>query len=131
MPERRVAEIVGVYRADGGVRGELAYVVGRLLGGAHCSLCDITHATVRRKPDWDALVRRLGVPVTLLHLNEMPPEVAALVARTTSPVVLVRDGDRLLEMLLDASGLDALGGSVAGFEAAVRDALARRGWSLP
>ena len=33
---------MGVYDADGGLLGELAYLTGRILGIAHCALCDIT-----------------------------------------------------------------------------------------
>ena len=57
-----VVEAVGVYAADGGVVGELTYVVGHLLGRTECSLCDVTHGPVRRKRAWDemaaVLVRR-------------------------------------------------------------------------
>ena len=73
-------EYVGVYHADGGVRGELTYMVVHLTGTVHCALCDITHSLVRRKPAWDAMVARLRVPFRPLHRNEMPPDVAAAVA---------------------------------------------------
>ena len=55
----RVGELVGVYHADGGLLGELRYAYGKVRGTAHCSLCDITHATVWR---WRAgtLRRRRG-----------------------------------------------------------------------
>lgn len=68
-----VREVVGVYHADGGLVGELRYVVGRMRGTVHCGLCDVTHSRVRRKASWDAMVERLGVPVRLLHLNAIPP----------------------------------------------------------
>lgn len=115
-------EIIGVYHADGGLVGEARYVIGRLLGTAHCSLCDITHSPVRRKGEWDALVDRLGVPVRLLHLNEMPPDVAVAVAEAGSPVVLGRGPDGALRVLLDGRTLDAMAGSVPAFESALRSA---------
>ena len=62
-PSDGVVELVGVYNADGGVAGEVRYVVGHLLGRAHCSLCDITHSPVRRKRAWDRMVGRTGCPV--------------------------------------------------------------------
>ena len=74
-----VVGLVGVYHARGGVRGEFAYAVGRLLGTSHCALCDITHATVGRKPAWDAMTARLGVPFELAHLDEVPGDVAAAI----------------------------------------------------
>ena len=41
--------IWGVYHADGGIVGELRYVFGKLIGTAHCALCDITHSYVSEK----------------------------------------------------------------------------------
>lgn len=44
-------QIVGIYNADGGWKGELRYALGLISGGEHCSLCDITHG-------WNPLGRR-------------------------------------------------------------------------
>jgi hypothetical protein len=118
--------LVGVYHADGGPLGEAKYVIGKLLGTAHCALCDITHSPVRRKPDWDRMVAGLGVPVELLHLNEMPPDVAAATARVGSPVVLARLSDGTVEPILRADELEVLGGSVEAFADALHAALAAR-----
>ncbi len=123
-----VTELIGVYHADGGPVGEAKYVLGKLLGTAHCALCDITHSPVRRKPRWDALVTRLGVPVTLVHLNEMPGDVAAATAVTGTPVVLARLSDGSLQRALGAQELDQLGGSVDDFETALLNSYARNGW---
>jgi hypothetical protein len=122
-----VVGLVGVYHADGGPIGEAKYVVGKLLGTAHCGLCDVTHSPVRRKPAWDAMVARLGVAVDLLHLNELPRDVAAQVRAHGSPLVLGRTLDGALHVLLEARQLDALGGSVPRFEAALRGAVGRSG----
>lgn len=122
VPAAPVA-LVGVYHARGGWRGETAYVVGKLLGTAHCALCDVTHSPVRRKPAWDAAVQRLGLPVELLHLDEQRPDVAAVTAASGTPVVLVRRADDTLEVLLAPAELETLGGSVEAFEAAARAAL--------
>ena len=54
-----ISELVGVYDANGGLLGEAAYVWGRLRGTTHCGLCDITHATVRRKAEWDRMAAGL------------------------------------------------------------------------
>lgn len=126
-----VTELIGVYHADGGPVGEAKYVLGKLLGTAHCALCDITHSPVRRKPQWDAMVALLGIPVTLLHLNELPAEVAAAVRSTGSPVLLARLSDGTLQAALSPAQLDSLGGSVARFEDSVRAAIAERAWQLP
>ncbi|MCU0262435.1 MAG: hypothetical protein MUF09_02025 [Candidatus Nanopelagicales bacterium] len=118
--------LVGVYHADGGPLGEAKYIVGKLLGTAHCALCDITHSPVRRKPDWDRMVAGLGVPFQLLHLNEMAPDVAAATARVGSPVVLARLSDGTIEPVLRADELEELGGSVEAFADALHAALAAR-----
>lgn len=105
-------EYIGVYHADGGIVGEAKYIVGHLLGRVHCSLCDITHSPVRRKREWDRFVTGLGVPFHLYHLNEMPPDVAAVVQTSGSPVVLVRDAGGV-RVILSAADLDQMDGSVA------------------
>ena len=51
---RDVTALTGVYQANGSLSGELRYVVGKLLGSAHCALCDITHGAVREKPGFVA-----------------------------------------------------------------------------
>jgi hypothetical protein len=76
-----------MYDADGGLLGEASYVWGKLRGTRHCGLCDITHSPVRRKPTWDRFVAELGLPFELLHLNEMPTDVASVVATAGAPVV--------------------------------------------
>lgn len=115
-------EIIGVYRADGGLVGEARYIVGKLLGSAHCSLCDITHSPVRRRRQWDDMVARATVPVRLLHLNELPADVAREVEVAGSPVVLVRDDEGGLTVLMDATALDGMAGSVPAFESTLRSA---------
>jgi len=119
-----IRELVGVYDADGGVTGELRYVVGHLLGRAECALCDITHGTVRRKPGWDAMVGGLGVPFTLVHRNERPPEIAAATGDVLPCVVAVTD--TAIVLLLDRDDLAACSGDVATFEAALTGAMRAR-----
>ncbi|GAA1055762.1 hypothetical protein GCM10017608_30660 [Agromyces luteolus] len=109
-------EYLGVYDADGGVRGELAYLVGHLLGTAECALCDITH-TWRRKPEWDGMVRRLGVPFVLRHRDEVTDAAASAVVEATGlPVVLGRDADGAWHPLLGRVDLERAEGRVAEFE---------------
>ncbi len=128
MDQDELRGLVGVYHADGGPIGEARYVLGRILGTAHCGLCDITHSPVRRKPAWDRMVAHVGVQFDLLHLNEMPADVAAATATHGSPAVLARLRDGSLHLALDAAALDAARGSVEVFAAALRQALAANGW---
>ncbi len=115
-----VTEYIGVYHADGGLLGEAKYVIGHLLGRTQCALCDITHSPVRRKREWDSFVAGLGVPFHLFHLNEMPAEVATVVADVGSPVVLAREGQGL-RVALGPADLARLDGSVAAFARAVAE----------
>ncbi len=118
-----VTRIIGIYHADGGPIGEARYVLGKLLGRAHCSLCDITHSPVRRKPEWDAMIGRLGIHVQLLHRNELAADAARVTASTGTPVVLGQTASGGLAVLLDAEELEGMHGSIADFEAALRRAL--------
>ena len=112
MEDRSVTRLVGVYDADGGLLGEAAYVWGKIRGTRHCALCDITHGPVRRKPAWDRMVADLGIPMDLLHLNEMPTDVRQAVAACGAPAVLLRTAAGLRPLVVGAE-LDTLDGSVA------------------
>jgi hypothetical protein len=111
---------LGIYDADGGVIGEVSYVVGHFLGRAECALCDITH-TWRRKPEWDAMAARLGVPFVLRHRNEVDDEVRDVIAGIALPVVLGRDASGW-RPLLGRAELEQAGGSVESFERMLRSA---------
>lgn len=109
-----------VYDADAGVRGEAAYVFGKLRG-RHCGLCDITHGTLREKPAFRDLACSLAVPVDVWHRNEQTPDVAAF-TRGITPCVVGRSAGGL-ELLLDADTLRAFHGDVDRFAAALARAL--------
>ena len=128
MSDTRVLRLVGVYDADGGVIGEARYVVAHLLGRLECSLCDITHGWVRRKPAFDALRDRLGVPFELVHRNERRADVAAATGDALPCVVGVIEAG--LVIVLAPGELQACGGSVDRFEHALRSALTARGMTL-
>ena len=122
MPEPVVA-LVGVYDADGGLAGELSYVVGHLLGRTECALCDITHGWLRRKPEWDAMSTRLPAPLRLVHRNETTEAERTASDRSGLPVVLGVRSDGSHTVVLGPSRLAELGGSVTRFERALLDAL--------
>ncbi|GIG54195.1 hypothetical protein [Demequina activiva] len=123
----QVTELAGVYDADGGVRGETAYVIGHLLGRAHCSLCDITHSPVRRKPAWDRMAATLPVPVRLLHRNELDADLADAIDGEPLALVAARvDGS--WSVLLDAADLDGLDGDVDRFRGLLLSRLRERRW---
>lgn len=119
-PPRR---IWGVYHADGGLVGELAYVVGKVRGTARCALCDVTHR-IRMKPQWKAFVANLDVPFRLVHLNEQP-EPLALKTRGRTPCVVAQTRAGF-EILIGPEALDAAEGSVERFAELLQDARASR-----
>jgi len=124
---RTVTSLIGVYDADGGVAGELRYVVGHLLGRAECSLCDITHGRLRRKAEFDDLRDRIGVPFDVVHRNERTPELAAATGALPC-VVAVTSGGR--DVVLGPDDLRECAGDVGRFERDLRDALRARGLTL-
>ena len=104
-----VTELIGVYHASGTLWGELSYWVGARLGRAHCSLCDVTHGTFRRKPGWSACESALAVPFVTYHLNDRPDDVAA-VSEDATPCVLARTSAGELRVLVGPEELEACGG---------------------
>jgi hypothetical protein len=119
----RIQELLGVYDADGGIRGELTYVWGRWRGTAHCSLCDLTHTTWRRKQEWDELVSRVPVPLRVAHRNELDPAERAAATGQPLPLLLGRDAAGW-RPVVGADRLDSLAGDLAGFETVLRELLA-------
>ena len=117
--------LLGVYRADGGLWGELRYLAAHYLRGESCSLCDITHSPFRRKAAWDAHVSALGIPFDLRHLNELDAREADAVG-DLAPCVLV-ESDGHLRMLVPDDELAALHGDVEGFFAVLGERLAQVG----
>ena len=103
----RIVRYLGVYDADGGIVGELRYVVGHLLGTAECALCDITHSPVRRKRTWDAMVARLDAPFDLRHRNELSDIEQPALTGTVLPVVVAELADGTWRTLLDVADLRA------------------------
>ncbi|MBN9643754.1 hypothetical protein ACFSSC_00440 [Corynebacterium mendelii] len=108
--ERIPGRVVGVYNANGGLKGELSYVIGKLKGTTHCGLCDITHGNSPvAKKSWKDTMACLPVDITTVHLNEMDSRTAALVNSSNAPAVvfLPDDQDTGDRILLDAAELDA------------------------
>ena len=100
-----IKRLVGVYDADGTVRGELAYLLGRARGTAHCALCDITHGRLRRRADFDAASEQLAVPLQLCHRDEID-ETVRLAANGRFPCVVAVGTDGAW-VVMDRDDLDA------------------------
>ncbi len=127
-----MVDLVMVYDADGGLAGELRYVIGHLRGTAECSLCDISHGRLRRKPEFVDMVERLefaGHRVEVHHRNEISAEQLA-VAADALPCVLGRDGadgaDGSWQIWVSAAELAACDGVVACLADKLDQAIANR-----
>jgi hypothetical protein len=123
MDQQKPVALVGIYNADGGLKGELKYFFGHLAGLAKCELCDITHSPVRRKAAFDELAKELksefGLDFALKHLNERS-ESETKASKAKEPCVLAQYADGSLGMFLDRQELRVVDGDVARFEAMVR-----------
>lgn len=121
-----MAKLIGIYNADGGWRGELAYVLGHLVGVAECALCDITHSPIRKKKAWKDMEKRiaddLGHQIVLLHRNETN-EAQRSASAGREPCVLIEGDDGGLSMIVDWNDLKVANGSVEVFERILRSKL--------
>ena len=119
---QQIERLVGVYDADGTLFGEVAYVVGHLLGRRSCALCDITHGGVRRRPAFDEAAATLGIPFDLVHRDERTPTLVALTDGALPCVVAEGSGDQVV--LVDRAALAACGKDPAALVSAIRSAAA-------
>ena len=126
--EATVLRLVGVYDAEGTLRGELSYWVGARLGRAHCALCDVTHGLLRERRDWRECREAMPVPFDTYHLDDQPPAVRDA-AQGVAPVVLAETAVGYV-VLLGPSQLEACSGSVASFSAALDRAVTGAGLSV-
>ena len=113
--------LIGVYDADGTLRGELTYFVKARVGAAHCSLCDITHGKVRERADWKSCREELPMPFVTYHRNDQPAEVRAA-AGGVAPVVVAETAEGM-RLLLGPAELEACAGSPTLLRAAIDRAL--------
>jgi hypothetical protein len=123
-----ITRLIGVYDADGGLRGELAYLAGKL-GGHHCSLCDITHSPIRRRREWDTYVGTLPVPFEVVHRNERSRAVQEATEGREACVIGECD-DGTIVFLLSNDDLTRAG-DVAGLASALGAALSASGLQWP
>ena len=122
---RQIIRLVGVYDADNTLRGEVSYWIGARLGRRHCSLCEITHGSVRQRPEWKACRAGLPVPFETFHRDDQPHAVRD-VAGARAPVVVAETVAGHV-LLLDPAALDACEGSIDRLVDAIEQAAARCG----
>ena len=124
-PTPRIVRLVGVYDADSTVRGELAYWIGARLGRRHCSLCEITHGSVRQRPEWKACQAELPVPFDTFHRNDQPDAIRAAAGGQAPAVVAETDTGHML--LLAPGDLESCDGSIDRLVDAIEQSAARLG----
>lgn len=111
--------LIGVYKADGGIVGELTYFFGHLVGVRSCSLCSISHSPVKKKSSFKALEQHLlaehGIAVRMIHLNERNDR-ERLASEGREPCMLLEYPDETISMFIDSSDLTALSGSVSSLK---------------
>jgi len=127
-PTARITRLIGVYDADHTVRGELSYWIGARLGRRHCSLCEITHGSFRRRPEWKKCQAGLPVPFDTFHRNDQPEPVCAGAGGQAPVVVAETDAGHVL--LLTPADLEACDGSIDRLTEAIAQAATRLhlGW---
>jgi len=111
--------LIGVYNADGGIVGEISYVLGHLIGIRSCSLCDISHSPIKKKAAFKELEQHLlsehGIMVRMIHLNERN-ECETKASEGREPCMLLEYPDQSISMFLDSTDLKALSGSVSSLK---------------
>ncbi len=111
--------LIGVYNADGGIVGEISYVLGHLIGIRSCSLCDISHSPINKKAAFKELEQHLlsehGIMVRMIHLNERN-ECETKASEGREPCMLLEYPDQSISMFLDSTDLKALSGSVSSLK---------------
>ncbi len=130
-PTQRIVRLIGVYDADSTLRGELSYWVGARLGSRHCSLCDITHGSVRQRPEWKTCQAGLPMPFDTYHRDDQPEPVRAAAEGRTPVVIAETDNGHVV--LLAAAELDACNGSIDRLVEAIEQSALDQGliWPAP
>jgi len=116
-----ISELIGIYHADGSAVGEMKYFFGKMVGRAHCSLCDITHGAFREKDKFKKIRENLGVAWSTVHLDERSPELKTFSEGMTPCVVgKTKKG---FALVLDAAELELCKKDPDAFEAKITSAL--------
>lgn len=114
-----IRRLIGIYNADGSLRGELTYLLAKLSGRAPCALCDITHNWVRPSRDFQQAVRELPVPFDFVH-SDTRSRPLRNASREGTPCV-VAETDAGLRVLLGPEEIERC----AGDPSALLDAILR------
>ncbi len=111
--------LIGIYKADGGIRGELSYFFGHLVGIRSCSLCSISHSPIKKKSSFRALELHLlaehKIAVRMLHMNERN-EREHKASQGREPCILLEYPDESISMFIDSAELSTISGNVSSLK---------------
>jgi hypothetical protein len=90
-------------------------------------LCEITHGSVRQRPEWKTCQAGLPVPFDTFHRNDQPDTIRAASGALAPVVVAETDAGHVL--ILTPGDLDACKGSIDRLVEAIEFGAARVGLS--
>ena len=124
-----IERLIGVYDADGTLRGEVAYWIGARLGRRHCSLCDVTHGTFTEKTAWKRCRSSLPVSFDTYHRDDQPDDVRRA-SGNMAPVVIAETSTGFV-VLLDDTRISSVGGDPSRLVALISEAVDTAGLDWP
>lgn len=127
--DRQIIRMIGVYDADGTLRGEVAYWIGARLGRRHCSLCEVTHGLFTEKNEWKSCRSSLPVPFDTYHRDDQPDAVRGATNDRTPVVVAETSGG--IVVLLDGSQIDDAQGDPERLVTLIQSAVSEAGLAWP
>lgn len=122
-----------VYNADEGVAAALFDAEHKLLSPATypCPLCAVTYGAVRMRPEWQAHLRALPLPVRFHHRPDFRRAHPALAALPLPAILLdAGEGPRVLLDAATLAGMVDVPALIAALDAALPSRL-REGSSTP
>ena len=64
-------EVIAIYNADAGLRGELKYLTRKAVKNETCDLCDLTHGwNPFGKRKWKKAIEKESLSISLIHRNQ-------------------------------------------------------------
>lgn len=124
-----INRLIGVYDADGTLRGEVAYWIGARLGRRHCSLCDVTHGTFTEKSIWKRCRSSLPVPFDTYHRDDQPDDIRRA-SGDTAPVVIAETSAGFV-VLLDDARISSVDGDPSRLVDLIGEAVETAGYEWP
>lgn len=124
-----INRLIGVYDADGTLRGEVAYWISARLGRRHCSLCDVTHGTFTEKSTWKRCRSSLPVSFDTYHRDDQPDDVRRA-SGDTAPVVIAKTSEGFV-LLLDDARISSVDSDPSRLVALISEAVEAAGLDWP